>query len=221
MNKTQSHSYELLYVIVNMGHGSQVLQYAKKKGVSGGTVLYGMGTIKNQLLELLDLCDSKKEIIIMACEKEMIRSLSLSIAERFKFHKKNHGIAFSIPIKRILGTHQCNCVPSTLKGGASSKMYNAIFVIADKGKGSQAVDAARSSGSKGATIINARGSGVHESNVIFGMDVEPEKEMVLILSDSEKTQVIVDAIKEALKIDEPGNGIIFIQEVSEAYGLYE
>jgi nitrogen regulatory protein PII len=100
-------------------------------------------------------------------------------------------------------------------------MYNAIFVIADKGKGSQAVDAARSSGSKGATIINARGSGVHESNVIFGMDVEPEKEMVLILSDSEKTQVIVDAIKEALKIDEPGNGIIFIQEVSEAYGLYE
>lgn len=76
-------------------------------------------------------------------------------------------------------------------------------------------------GSKGGTIINARGSGIHETSKIFSMAIEPEKEIVLILSEEESTEGIVASIRKKLKIDEPGNGIIFIQEVSKTYGLYK
>jgi nitrogen regulatory protein PII len=42
------------------------------------------------------------------------------------------------------------------------------------------------------------------------MDIEPEKEIVMILSEKDSTEAIVASIRKKLKIDEPGNGIIFI-----------
>lgn len=52
------------------------------------------------------------------------------------------------------------------------------------------------------------------------MDIEPEKEIVLILSEAESTQKIIDSINSELKIEEPGNGIIIVQNVSKTYGIY-
>ena len=53
------------------------------------------------------------------------------------------------------------------------------------------------------------------------MEIEPEKEVVIILSKKDKTEDIVSSIREELKLDEPGNGILFVQEINKAYGLYE
>ncbi|HOA17575.1 MAG TPA: P-II family nitrogen regulator, partial [Fervidobacterium sp.] len=80
--------------------------------------------------------------------------------------------------------------------------------------------AANKAGAKGGTIINARGSGIHESGKILSMEIEPEKEIVMILSESDTTENIVSAIKDAIKIDEPGNGILFVQDVNRTYGIY-
>ena len=41
------------------------------------------------------------------------------------------------------------------------------------------------------------------------------------MSKAEKTQAIVDAIKERLDIEKPGAGIIFVMDVSRTVGLYE
>ena len=99
-------------------------------------------------------------------------------------------------------------------------MYNSIFVIVYKGNAELVIEAANKAGSKGGTIINARGSGTHETTKVFAMDIEPEKEIVLILSEVESTQKIVDAINLELKIEEPGNGIVIVQNVSKTYGIY-
>ena len=97
--------------------------------------------------------------------------------------------------------------------------YQAITVIVDKGKAEEVVDAAAKAGSKGATIINARGSGIHETSRLFAMDIEPEKEIVLILSQNEKVEDIVESIRQEMQIDVPGNGIIYVQPVNRTYGL--
>mgnify|MGYP000873572232 FL=1 len=53
------------------------------------------------------------------------------------------------------------------------------------------------------------------------MDIEPEKEMVMIISNVDVTESIVLSIREKLEIDKPGNGIVFIQDVNKVYGIYE
>ena len=69
-------------------------------------------------------------------------------------------------------------------------------------------------------MINARGSGIHETATVFSMQIEPEKEVVLILSKAEATEAICAAVRERCKIDEPGKGIIFVLDVRDTIGLY-
>ena len=42
----------------------------------------------------------------------------------------------------------------------------------------------------------------------------------MLLVDSVKTQNVCDHISESLELEEPGNGIMFVQGVNKVYGLY-
>ena len=219
--KTPEHyDFELICVIVNFGIGSKVLKLAKQSGVTGGTVFLGTGTTKNRLLELLDLYEIRKEIVLMIAEKTIAYKALEELNRKFSFEKPNHGIAFCISVKNILGLTSLKGDYSKKSGGVENTMYNVIFTVVDRGKADSVIEAANQAGSRGGTIINARGSGIHETSKLFAMEIEPEKEIVLILSEQNLTETIASSIKEKIKIDEPGNGIIFIQDVKKTYGLY-
>lgn len=100
-------------------------------------------------------------------------------------------------------------------------MYQVILTVVEKGHAEEVIDAAVRAGSHGGSIINGRGSGVHETATLFGFEVEPEKELVLILATREAARDIVQAISQDLRLAEPGNGIIFVQDVARVRGLYQ
>lgn len=214
-----SPSYELLYVVLNSGLGSRALHIAKRKGISGGTILLGRGTVKNALLELLALTDVRKEIVLMAADRERSEIVLQTLNQELKLYKPNHGIAYSIPMTEICGSRSCRYHKFDGPEENHKTMYQSITIIVDKGKGEAVVEAASKAGSRGATILNARGSGIHETSRLFNMEIEPEKEIVLIISDQRHTDEIVASIRENFQIDKPGNGIIFVQNVSQVYGL--
>jgi nitrogen regulatory protein PII len=209
---------ELICIIVNIGHGSRILKAAKHYGVPGGTILLGRGTVKSRLLEFLSLYDVRKEIVLMLAEKNAAFDAIRKLDAEFHFDKPHHGIAFTIPVHRIIGTRSIDCKISTERG--AEVMYRSIFSIVDKGRAEDVIEAAVKAGAKGGTIMNARGSGIHETSKLFSMEIEPEKEVVLILAEADAADTIAAAIRDSLKIDEPGNGIIFIQDVSSVYGIY-
>lgn len=211
---------ELVCLIVNFGVGSKVIKVAKHSGISGGTIFLGKGTIKNRLLEFLELGDIRKEIVLMVAEKKLAYEALEELNREFQLSKPNHGIAFTTSVMNFLGTRNCKYNNFKERRGVEGIMYNAIFVIIDKGKAEDVIDAAVEAGSKGGTIINARGSGIHETNTVFSMAIEPEKEIALIISETHLTEAIVTSIREHLKIDEPGNGIIFTLDINKTYGLY-
>lgn len=211
---------ELFFIIVNFGSGSKVIKIAKKNGVSGGTVFLGKGTVKNRLLKLLDLSDIRKEIVLMIAEKNRAYTTMQNLNKELAFNKPNHGIAFSLPIKAIMGARGSNYDDDDMERGAEYTMYNAIFVIVDKGVAEDVIDAATKAGSRGGTIFRARGSGIHETQKLFSMAIEPEKEVVLILSEDALTKDIVNSIKNNIDIDKPGKGVMFILDVNKTYGLF-
>ena len=59
--------------------------------------------------------------------------------------------------------------------------YELIVTIVNRGFNDVVMDAARQVGARGGTIINARGAGAHEAEKLFGIPIQPEKEIVLIL----------------------------------------
>lgn len=210
---------ELVCMIVNDGLGSKLMKSAKRNGFSGGTITYGKGTANNRLLDYLGLSDIRKEIIYLAADQSTAYQALEGINKEFEFHKPNHGIVFTTSMCSVFGSKNVDCHHLENKRGANKQMYHVITIIVDKGNAEDVVRAAEKAGSKGGTILNGRGSGVHETSKVFAMEIELEKEIVLILSEVDRTDAIVSSIRKDLKIDEPGNGIIFVQDVNKTYGI--
>ncbi len=213
--------YKLHLVIVHHGLGTKVMHLAKACGIPGGTVILGKGTAQNRILKFLALADYRKEIVLVLGKADHGKAFLEKVTEKLKFNKPNSGIAFSIPVNQIIGSkYGSNVRPAAdISGGEKMDMYHSIFVIVDRGNAKEVVDAANESGAKGATVINARGSGIHETSKLFAFDIEPEKEIVLILVKRDITETVTKAIKEKSSIAEAGKGIMFVQSVDDVYGI--
>lgn len=211
--------YKLFSVIVDCGKGTKVLRESKKLGVTGGTFVLGTGTVRSSLLKLLGLDETKKEILLMVIEEELEEILHEELSRIFHLDKPNHGIAFSMPIISVVGLKHSEYILHSEKEGGRSMKYEAIFTIVDRGLAEEVIQAAKKAGSTGGTVMHGRGSGIHEKEKLFNMEIEPEKDIVLILSTSDKTDDIVSSIREKLNIDKPGAGILFVLDVSKTSGL--
>ncbi len=211
---------EQIYVIVNHGEARKILLAAKQLGITNCTVLHAKGTARSRLLAFLELGDIRKEIILMLAKKQKAQAALEGLASRFQFNKPNHGIAFTIPLLTICGVGNGDRFTCEISEGEETGMYQAIFVIVDKGKAEYAIEAASNAGARGGTIMHGRGTGKADTSVLFSVEVEPEKEIALIVADKQITEAIVDSVAKTLELDKPGNGIVFVQNVSSAYGLY-
>lgn len=212
---------QLICVIANFGNGSKILNRAKGCGIFGGTIALGRGVVKSKALSYLGLSEVRKEILYMAADKGSTERLLEKICDEKDLKKANKGFAFTTSICLTMGSSTCRCSENNNERGENSNMYKLITVIVDKGKAEDAIEAAIKVGSKGGTIINARGSGIHETSKLFMMDVEPEKEIALIVAKSEEAESIITSIRENIGIDEPGNGIIYVQNINQVYGLHK
>lgn len=97
--------------------------------------------------------------------------------------------------------------------------YELIITIVNKGFSEDVVDASRKAGATGGTVLHGRGTGIHETAKLFGIPIEPEKEIILTLIENDKTQAVLDSIYEAIELDKPGKGIAFVLGVEKAVGI--
>lgn len=212
----------LSVVIVNLGMGSKALKEAKKIGISGGTIFLGRGSVKNHILELLGFDEAKKEIVLMISGKQLENQIHEVLTERFHLNKPNHGILFSSPISKVFNVKgSATDISDPIIGGKDDMEYEVIYTIVERGLGAEVVDSATTAGSRGATIINARGSGIHENTMFFSINIEPEKEVVMIIVEKEKSGKVINAIKDTMHIDEPGKGVIFAMDINKVSGLFK
>lgn len=215
-----NNDFELICVIINFGKGSKVVKHAKTQGITGATIVLGKGTANDYFSKLLGLTDIRKEIVFMIAKKDCVEKTINYLNDKFHFDKPNHGIIFTIPVNTLLGIRNCEYkINENNKGSLDNNMFKAIFIVVDRGKAEEVIDTATKAGSKGATIINGRGSGIHEQKTLFNFPIEPEKEIVLIISEDKLANNIIDAVKKDFHIDEPGKGIIFVLDVNQAHGL--
>ncbi len=81
------------------------------------------------------------------------------------------------------------------------------------------VDAAKEAGATGATIIPARGTGIKEAKSFFGLSLEAQTDIVMLLVEEHLVINILNAIKEAGEFHKPGTGIAFAVPVEHVAGL--
>ena len=98
-------------------------------------------------------------------------------------------------------------------------MFELIVCIINRGFSDTVRTAARGSGARGGTILHAKGTGSHEAERFFGITIQPEKEIVLILVPKEIRSDVMSAIASSCGLATEGGGIAFSLPVEDVLGL--
>ena len=217
MNDVRVAYYHLLTVIVNRGRAGRVVHIARDNGVPGATISLGWGTVRNRFFDFLGVASEDKDIVYMVSDPDTIERALLALDQELQLEKPNHGIAYVMELAETSGVHRLTKTIYCEEEGDET-MKHLITVIVERGQAEDVMAAAKEAGARGGTIVNARGSGVHETTKIFNMEVVPEKEIVLILTSCDKSEAIMTAIEQELQIHEPGHGIMYLQPIIKSVG---
>lgn len=96
--------FELILTIVNEGFSEAVMDAARSKGATGGTLISGRGTAKEETLAKFKVfLTPEKEIVLILSPKENTKNILLVINEQCGLTTDAHGIAFALPVDDVCG----------------------------------------------------------------------------------------------------------------------
>jgi nitrogen regulatory protein PII len=99
--------------------------------------------------------------------------------------------------------------------------FKMIMVFVEDDKSDAVMTAARTAGATGATVINnARGEGLNKKKTFFGLSLETQRDVVLLLVEEHLSRHILEEIARVGEFDEkPGTGIAIQIDVEDALGV--
>ena len=99
--------------------------------------------------------------------------------------------------------------------------FKMIIAFVEDRKTDAVLNAAREHGATGATIINnARGEGLKVSKTFFGLSLDTQRDVLLMLVEEHLSRTILEEISRVGRFDdEPGTGIAFQLDVEDAVGV--
>ena len=101
----------------------------------------------------------------------------------------------------------------------SASKHEMIMCIVNAGFSETVMEAAKSAGARGGTILNGRGTANKEAESFFHIAIQPEKEVVMILVDKEIKDAVLHALYQKAGLDTMGQGIAFSLPVDDVVGL--
>jgi nitrogen regulatory protein P-II 1 len=100
-----------------------------------------------------------------------------------------------------------------------SRRQDLILTIVKKGCCECIIEASKEAGAEGATIIPARGTGIHEQKKLLGIPIEPEKDIILTVVPESLTDQVLAAIIKSGRLEKPGTGIAFVIDLKKVVGV--
>lgn len=97
--------------------------------------------------------------------------------------------------------------------------YEVIFSIVNAGSHETVMECARSAGATGGTVIHARGTSNPEAAKIFGIAVQPEKEIVMIVVEEAIKDDVLHALYKTVGVNSECGGIAFALPVDDVVGI--
>ena len=84
--------------------------------------------------------------------------------------------------------------------------FKLIIAMVKTTETDQIVDAAKASGGTGATIIPARGTGIHEAKTFFGLTLEAQTDVVLFLLEEKLVEPVLKRHLRGRTVQRTGHG---------------
>lgn len=212
--------------ITRREYTEQYLDFFKSKGIERLYTELCLGTIGDSTLSLLGLESNKRIMLKGFVKEENLESVKEGLSEQMKIDVPGNGIFVVLPVGGIGGVSAYKQLvgeePSSEKREKNNmenkEKLTLIITIVDKGNNELVMEAARSAGAGGGTVVKANGTGAQIAK-FFGVSISEEKEMVYIVASKEKRDDIMKAIMEKAGNSTDAHGIVFALPVESVLGI--
>lgn len=222
-------SYQMLILIATPKLADKAADMFLKKDVPIQYRLNAEGTASSEIMDTLGFGSIDKCVLISMVPRKFSIEMLGMLHSQLRLDVVNSGIAFTIPLTGASNI-MVRMMDNTLeKSGFSDKgkgentmtenKYTLIAAIVDRGFSGDVMDAARAAGAGGGTVIHSRGIENEEATGFWGLSLQEEKEIVLILTDYENKVKIMSAISEKCGIQSKAKGFVLSLPIDSVMGI--
>ncbi|MEE3454920.1 MAG: P-II family nitrogen regulator [Succiniclasticum sp.] len=201
------------------------LEAFDKNNLPIGFVSLGYGTAKDDILDMLGLVRSEKAVGMTVVTGESWKESKQYLRKKMYIDVPDTGISFIIPMSSIGGKRELAFLTAgqNYRKGEESVMKDTtmelLVVVSNQGHNDLVMDAARGAGAYGGTVIHARGTGMNQAELFFGVSLASEKDLTFIVTKKNQRNAIMSAIMKEAGMDTPAQSIVFSLPVTDAVGL--
>lgn len=189
------------------------------------------GTASSEMMDILGLGSIEKNILMSMMPKVFADEMLTKLQKHLYLGTPNSGIAFTTVISG--GSGRMMKMLETLRTDKERKSfelerdacemvesgYSMIMAIVNQGFSEEVMDAARPMGASGGTVFHSRQVGNEEVMKFWGISVQQEREVVLILARKEEKRSIMQAISEKCGMQSEAHGIVISLPVESVVGM--
>lgn len=212
---------KLLVVITQSGCQKILKHIYKKNGISFDFMISGSGTAPSNVLEYLGLSDVRREISIAIIPGDLEYDLLDAVNNSLNLENLGRGLAFCVALtsaNKFLINNYDKEYKKEIKI-MKDVGYHLILTIVLEGHLQEVMDAAKRKGARGGTVIRGRGIGNNDAIKMFGFEIEPGREIVLNVVESEIKNQVMEEITKCVGIKTSGKGICISLPVDSAIGV--
>ncbi len=222
-------TYRMLVLIATRKLAEKAAELFLNANVPVQYRLNAKGTASSEILDTLGLGSVDKYLLISTLPTASSNRMLKRLHSELRLDAVNSGIAFTIPLTgaskimvNMMNDEQIeNSAEIQGKGESimNDTVYTLISVVVDRGFSGEVMEAAKTAGAGGGTVVHSRGIESEKATSFWGLSVQEEKEIVLILADVQNKSKIMSAISEKCGMHSEAKGIVLSLPVDSVMGI--
>jgi nitrogen regulatory protein PII len=217
---------KLLLSVVNRGQGAAVLQVYSQYAVPWHYQTLGEGTASSELLDVLGFGGTERDVLLSLGTKNAVDRLMGLLREDYPETLKATGIACDLSLtamNNIVATALTQAGQGIGQTGGTTmgqSTHSLIIITVNQGHTDEVMNTARAAGARGGTILRARYAGQQEKEPFFGITVQAEQEILLIVATADTRNAIMETVNKKHGLKSQAGAVIFSAPLDHVVRLH-
>lgn len=214
----------MLAAIVERGKSVRFREILQKNGIFLSEVFMGNGTASSDILDILGLESTEKDVVISITDAEKAHSMMSKLSDQLAGSVGSKGIAFCM---RLGAAPNILIKALELKSGKTpqegkkkmNEAYTLILISVNQGYADEVVATAKKGGARGGTLLRALQASNEDSDSFFSASFSSERDVVAILAPKDRRADIMEALNAEHGVRSEANAIVIAMPVESVAKL--
>lgn len=229
MSASKKPAYCILMLVATPKLVNKAVHLFKEKQVPVQYSLRAQGTASSEMMDMLGLGGVDKDVLMSVLPAPFAEEMLWMLRKKLHLGMPNTGVAFTFAMSsgsshmvKLVEHLKPEYAQAFLKRDEYEVMeveYSMIMAIVNQGYSEEVMNAARPVGATGGTVFHSRQLGSEEAMKFWGICVQPEREVVLILATKENKKPIMQAIGKNCGMHSEARGLVLSVPVDSVVGI--